>query len=150
MMLRHRASPVRILLLLLALVAASAGAQEEPHPVRVYFFWGVGCPFCDQQKVFLEALVADHPNVDVRDFEVYHVLENRNLLIELAAAFGHAVRGVPMTFIGDEVWVGFNRATGEQMRFAVERYQAYEGPDPADRLPPELREFALAQEEDEG
>jgi len=137
----------RLLVVFMALLATWAGAQEEPHQVRVYFFWGEGCPFCERQKVFLDELVATHPHVEVHDFEVYRVPANRDLLVELAATFGHTVRGVPMTFIGDEVWVGFNPALGEQMRFAVERYQTYEGPDPADRLPTELREFALAQRE---
>ena len=33
----------------------------------------------------------------------------------MAAAFGRPVTGVPMTFIGDEVWVGYTDAYGRQI-----------------------------------
>jgi glutaredoxin len=108
--------------------------------VPIYFFWGDGCPHCATQKVFLEQLKLDHPNVIVYDFEVYYVEANRPLMTAMAAAFGRPVTGVPMTFIGDEVWVGYNDAMGRQMRAAVERYQTYDAPDPADRVTPELRD----------
>ena len=139
-MLRRHALPAHILTLMLLLAAATAVAQEAPHPVHAYFFWGEGCPYCTLQKTFLEGLVADHPNVVVHAFEVYFVEENRAVLMAMAAAFGRDVRGVPMTFIGDEVWVGYSDALGRQMRAAVERYQAYEAPDPADRLSVMLRD----------
>jgi cytochrome c biogenesis protein CcdA/glutaredoxin len=108
--------------------------------VPIYFFWGDGCPHCATQKVFLEQLKLDHPNVIVYDFEVYFVEANRPLMTAMAAAFGRPVTGVPMTFIGDEVWVGYSDAMGRQMRAAVERYQTYDAPDPVDRVAPELRD----------
>jgi hypothetical protein len=58
----------------------------------------------------------------------------------MAAAFGRPVTGVPMTFIGDEVWVGYTDAYGRQMRDAVARYEGYAAPDPVDRVAPDLRE----------
>jgi len=134
----------RVLLLLLVWLPPAGLAQTSPMPERfavpVYFFWGEGCPHCANQKVFLEELEADHPNVVVYDFEVYNVPENRPLMTAMATAFGRPVTGVPMTFIGDEVWVGYNAAMGRQMRAAVERYETYAAPDPADRVAPEFRD----------
>jgi len=134
----------RTLLLLLAWLPLVGVAQTPAAPERfdvpIYFFWGDGCPHCATQKVFLEQLKRDHPNVKVFDFEVYYVEANRPLMTAMAAAFGRPVTGVPMTFIGDEVWVGFSDAMGRQMRAAVERYQTYDAPDPADRVAPELRD----------
>ena len=134
----------RTLLLLLAWLPLVGLAQSPTVPERftvpVYFFWGDGCPHCANQKVFLEQLKADHPNVVVYDFEVYNVPENRPLMTAMAAAFGRPVTGVPMTFIGDEVWVGYSDAMGRQMRAAVERYETYAAPDPVDRVAPELRD----------
>jgi glutaredoxin len=134
----------RTLLLLLAWLPLYGVAQTPVAPERfdvpIYFFWGDGCPHCATQKVFLDQLKLDHPNVIVYDFEVYYVEANRPLMTAMAAAFGRPVTGVPMTFIGDEVWVGYNDAMGRQMRAAVERYQAYDAPDPADRVAPELRD----------
>lgn len=134
----------RTLILLLAWLPLVGLAQNQAVPERfavpVYFFWGDGCPHCATQKVFLEQLTADHPNVIVYDFEVYNVPENRPLMTAMATAFGRPVTGVPMTFIGDEVWVGYSDAMGRQMRAAVERYGAYAAPDPVDRVAPELRD----------
>jgi hypothetical protein len=134
----------RTLLVLLAWLPLFGLAQSPTVPERfavpIYFFWGEGCPHCNNQKVFLEQLVIDHPNVVVYDFEVYNVPENRPLMTAMATAFGRPVTGVPMTFIGDEVWVGYNDAMGRQMRAAVERYETYAAPDPVDRVAPELRD----------
>lgn len=134
----------RTLLLLLAWLPLVGLAQTTPLPERfavpIYFFWGDGCPHCANQKVFLAQLQADHPNVVVHAFEVYNVPENRPLMTAMAAAFGRPVTGVPMTFIGDEVWVGYSDGAGRQMRAAVERYETYAAPDPADRVAPELRD----------
>ena len=119
--------------------AQSAAAGASTFPVPVYFFWGDGCPHCASQKVFHERLVADHPNVVIHDYEVYDVPAHRPLMEAMAAAYGRRVSGVPMTFIGDEVWVGYSDAYGRQMRDAVARYETYAAPDPLDRVAPELR-----------
>jgi thiol-disulfide isomerase/thioredoxin len=121
---------------------AGAGGPRR-FTVPIYFFWGDGCPHCATQKVFLTNLVAEHPNVVVYDFEVYYVPDNRPLMAAMAEAFGRQVTGVPMTFIGDEVWVGYSDAMGRQMRDAVERYSNYQAPDPVDRLDPELRSLIV-------
>ncbi|MDF1523704.1 MAG: glutaredoxin [Trueperaceae bacterium] len=137
----NRSNPWLLLFTLLAtLVSPGALAQGDPFPVPVYFFWGDGCPHCAAQKVFHEQLLADHPNVVIHAYEVYNVPENRPLMAAMAEAFGRPVTGVPMTFIGDEVWVGYTDAYGRQMTDAVARYGTYAAPDPVDRVAPELRE----------
>ncbi len=136
-------SALRLLVALAWLLPLAGTAFAQPATERftvpIYYFWGDTCPVCATQKVFLDALVRDRPNVVVRDFEVYRVAANRTIMDAMAAAFGRPVTGVPMTFIGDEVWVGFSDASGRQMRAAVERYETYAAPDPADRLDPEMR-----------
>ena len=132
-----------LLLLLLAATPALAqptGESAPPFPVPVYFFWGDGCPHCAAQKVFHEQLTADHPNVVLHAYEVYNVPANRPLMEAMAAAYGRPVTGVPMTFIGDEVWVGYTDAYGRQMTDAVARYETYAAPDPVDRVDAGLRE----------
>lgn len=125
---------------LAALVSGVAGAHEgAPDPVHLYFFWGDGCPYCAQQEVFHETLVAEYPNVVIHDFEVWNDADNRELMAAMAAAFSRPVTGVPMTFIGDEAWTGFSDTIAAQLRSAVGRYSGYQGPDAADRLDPVLR-----------
>lgn len=132
------------MLVLLATPWAFAQVQDEMPvaiQVPVYYFWGDGCPVCATQKEFHVALREAFPNVVIHDYEVYDIPANRPFMEAMAAAFGRSVRGVPMTFIGDEAWVGFSQLTAQQMRASIERYSGYQGPDPIDRLEVRFREF---------
>jgi glutaredoxin len=138
----RRAGLALAVMVLAALVALPhVGAQAEPvpaaserFPVPVYLFWGIGCPHCENQKRYFEGLADRFPSMRVHLFEVYQDAENRALLQAMAAAFGRDVTGVPMTFIGDEAWVGFSDTTGRQMAASIEAYSSYRAPDPLDRL----------------
>ena len=138
--------------LVLALVG-SAVAQDAairsgsgPHAVNVYYFWGDGCPVCVQQRAFLDQLEARYPEVTVHAFEVWYDSENLALLQAFSDAFRRPVTGVPVTFIGEDSWVGFNAVAGQQMTASVEAYRSYAAPDAADRLHPDVRDELLAAE----
>jgi glutaredoxin len=137
------ASAVRrafVLALALALSFSAAAAVRgtppgvDAHPVPVYIFWGDGCPHCATQKRFFERLEAWYPTMELHSFEVWYDADNRALMVEMAEAFGRSVTGVPMTFIGDEVWTGFSEAMGWQMEASIAALALTPGPDPADRL----------------
>jgi len=49
--------------------------------VNIYFFWGEGCPHCEDEKQFLEKLEKKYPEIKVNDFEVWNNSENRKLLM---------------------------------------------------------------------
>ncbi len=119
------------------------------HGVNVYYFWGDGCPVCAQQRVFLDWLVENYPEVEVHDFEVYYEIPNRELLEALSEAFGEPVRAVPVTFIGEQAWIGFSQTIATQMLASIERYLTYEAPDAADLIEAELRERFLPEELEE-
>ncbi len=145
-----RLATVSLAVSLLA-IAAFAGAQEAPggevadtHQVNVYYFWGDGCPVCVQQRAFLDRLEERYPEVIVQEFEVWYDADNRAVLQAFADAFGRQVTGVPVTFIGEDSWIGFNQVMGQQMTASVEAYRTYAAPDAADRLRPELRDELLA------
>ena len=90
--------------------------EENPEKVQVYYFWGEGCPFCADQNEFFEGIddeIMEH--VQLLDFETYRIPENSRFYQELALAHGETARGVPMTFIGDQVWSGFNERMGNEM-----------------------------------
>ncbi len=125
--------------------AEAAVAQPETYPVNVYYFWGDGCPICSQQRIYLDWLEEHYPEVEVHAFEVYRSMENRRLLEAMSAAFGRPVTGVPVTFIGEDAWIGFSQVASRQMTESVETYRTYDAPDAADRLPPEVREAMLPE-----
>jgi cytochrome c biogenesis protein CcdA/glutaredoxin len=123
--------PIRtlsLLILSLVLVLAAAPAaraaplsQEEAQtPVYIYFFWGEGCPHCEQAKPFLENLASRYPQVTLLAFEVYHSPENQTLLREMAAAQGFEPRYVPTIFIGEEYWEGFADPLRTEIEAAVQ------------------------------
>ncbi len=114
----------RAALLLLPVVAAAPAVHSQaraPSPPRVpiYVFWGDGCPHCTAQKPFLAELAATYPQVEVRSFEVWYQVENRELFRQMAARAGFEAGGVPATFIGERVWVGYHEALQREMELAV-------------------------------
>jgi thiol-disulfide isomerase/thioredoxin len=75
----------------------------------VYFFWGVGCPHCADQKPWMEELEEKYPDLEVKMLETYKNQDNAKLFQEMAKAYGIQARGVPATFIGDsDPVVGFS------------------------------------------
>ena len=111
-----------LLLSVLVLSAHSVGAappQQEAEPVVLYFFWGDGCPHCAQQKPFLEELSERYPNLEVREYEIYYVEENRDLFLEMAEAVGFEARAVPTTVIGERHWVGYSEDIAQEIEAQV-------------------------------
>jgi hypothetical protein len=101
---------------------------------------------CATQAAFHVTLQDSYPNVVLHAFEVYFEPDNRPLMEALAAAYGRSVSGVPMTFIGDETWTGFSQVVAQQMVAAVERYSAYNAPNPIDRVDPSFRRLLAPAE----
>lgn len=97
----------------------SINISDNEDKVVVYFFWGDGCPHCEEQKPFLEELESKYPEVEVKSFETWKNPENAKLFQEVAKAYDTTARGVPATFIGDEFWVGFADYMGEEMEQKV-------------------------------
>jgi cytochrome c biogenesis protein CcdA/glutaredoxin len=139
------ALPVVLAAVVLAAVAASSSlvGAAPLERVGVYVFWGDGCPHCEAEKRFLNSLQTEHPTMDVRLFEVWYDAANRALLLELAEAFGVTPSGVPVTFVGERVWIGFSESIGRQIASAVAAYAREGVVDPAERLGREGRQ-ALA------
>ncbi|NLZ24642.1 hypothetical protein GX888_02785, partial [Candidatus Dojkabacteria bacterium] len=99
------------LLLLLTLPYAKILAQSESlkvdNTVNIYFFWGVGCPHCEKEKVFLERLKQEYPEVNILDFEVWGDRDNLDLMLQFAKLLDIDVQGVPFTVIGEHYIIGW-------------------------------------------
>ncbi|MGC2063932.1 MAG: thioredoxin family protein, partial [Thermodesulfovibrionales bacterium] len=68
--------------------------------IVVYFFWGEGCPHCEQEKTFLAAMQQRNPELEIQSYEVKKNRDNAALFSRIAAAYGITVKGIPATFIG--------------------------------------------------
>ncbi len=78
--------------------------------VNVYLFWQNGCPHCALEKPFLKNLSKEYP-VNVYLFEIGDK-KNLNLWMDFCKLYNEKPLGVPMTFIGDKHFVGFDKGDG--------------------------------------
>ena len=93
---------------------------KEIPPLKIYFFWGEGCPHCAKAKPFLEQLTITYPKTVLESFEIYYVAENQELLRNMGEKYGFSPRYVPTIFIGDDHWEGFSDAIQSQIEAAVQ------------------------------
>jgi thiol-disulfide isomerase/thioredoxin len=92
------------------------------NTVCVFLFYSNGCPHCAQERPFLQQLLQKYP-IDLHEFEVGNP-DNSNLWYQISNKYKTQPIGVPMTFIGDKVFIGF--AYGDQEVFNSQ-YNAFIG-----------------------
>ena len=122
----------RLLLMVLALTLLSSIVSAAD--VDLYFFHGRGCPHCAAEEKFLEVMVEKYP-LTVHAHEVYFDKDGRALFQKFADAYGQELGGVPTTFVGDKVIVGFNDAIGSTIEAEIKRCSEEGCPDPASKVP---------------
>jgi thiol-disulfide isomerase/thioredoxin len=92
------------------------GVFDEKGNTVVYFFWGDGCPHCENQKPFLEEMENKYPDLEIKMFETWSDRDNAELFQEMAEAYGIEARGVPATFIGEaEPIIGYRESMNENI-----------------------------------
>ncbi|KKQ53504.1 MAG: hypothetical protein US83_C0018G0008 [Candidatus Falkowbacteria bacterium GW2011_GWC2_38_22] len=94
---------------------------EAGETVNVYFFWGKGCPHCEQEKPFLEKMTKKYSRLRVNEYEVWGNKQNRDLMKSFAEKLGANISGVPFTVVGEHYFNGWmNEAhTGGQIEDAI-------------------------------
>ncbi|MBN1889810.1 MAG: thioredoxin family protein [Thermoflexales bacterium] len=103
-----------VLVTSLGLVAPAATAQT--NKVVIYFFWGDGCPHCEDAKPVLETMARRNPLVELQSYEVWYVPENQALFKKMAKEAGFEPQSVPTIFVGQRHWMGWS----EQIKREVE------------------------------
>ncbi|MFA5777668.1 MAG: hypothetical protein WC906_04480 [Parcubacteria group bacterium] len=97
----------------------SAGASEN---IKVYLFYGNGCPHCAKEMQFLQEMQEIYPNLEIRSFEIYHSKENALLLQKIGKSMDADVSGVPFSVIGDKYFVGYaENITSEEIKSQIEK-----------------------------
>jgi glutaredoxin-related protein/cytochrome c biogenesis protein CcdA len=92
-------------------------AQEQ---IEIDFFYSQTCPHCAQEKIFLEDLKSDYPEIKVNSFDFS---KNIDLLKQYYQEYDvseefHGL--VPITFVQDKHFVGFEEETGNEIRDLIE------------------------------
>src|SRR5512143_1490683 len=100
-------------------VAASEQQQNRTERVRLYLFWGKGCPHCSEEIEFLKTLKQKYPTLEVKEYEVWYDKQNASLFGRIIKAAGGQAVGVPGTVIGNRVFIGFNVQTARAIEDAI-------------------------------
>jgi hypothetical protein len=105
---------MRALRLFLAFVSMTA-LPAAAASVDVYLFWRVGCPHCEREIEFLDALAAASAEVRLHKLEVSGSRENAALMVEAARRLGVEAGSVPLTVVGSRAWVGYDERIGREI-----------------------------------
>ncbi|GAB4483204.1 MAG: membrane protein [Thermodesulfovibrionales bacterium] len=121
------------LFLLLAFLCPAHAVAADRREVVVYFFWGDGCPHCAREKVYLDSLTRKHPEIRLMSYEVWKNRANASFFTRMTEDAGIASTGVPVTFVGTGVFVGFSDRTAREIDAAIGRCLAEGCIDPSKR-----------------
>jgi cytochrome c biogenesis protein CcdA len=97
-----------------------APTAEVTDPATLLLFHGEGCPRCAAEREYLVGLAERHPDLVIREYEVWNDVENQELLMQYAEDLEFEPAGVPVTIVGDQVWIGFSEPIAAEIEAAVE------------------------------
>jgi cytochrome c biogenesis protein CcdA/glutaredoxin len=91
--------------------------SAENNDIEVHLFYGQGCPHCGAAIEFLESL--EYQNLNVVKHEVYFDDTERKLFLQVANSYNQETQGVPMIFVGENYFVGFDNKIGENIEKSI-------------------------------
>lgn len=97
----------------------------DNNKVNIYFFWGDGCPHCEEGFKFLDSISDEYGKYfKLNKFEVWNNEENAELMEKFAAKMGDEVSGVPYIVIGEKTFKGYSERYEESIKEAIkEQYK---------------------------
>ncbi len=102
-----------------ARAAAAPLADSGESSATLVLFHGEGCPHCASERAWLEDLAAAYPQLRIEQYEVWNDEANREVLDRYAADLGFEPTGVPVTIVGDQVWIGFSAPIATEIEASV-------------------------------
>ena len=108
------------------------GLDEEK--VKLYLFYGDGCPHCAEEKVFLSSIEDKYPNLEIIKYEVWYDSENANLFKDVQNKLHINRNGVPTTVIGKDYFVGYNDSLAAKIERAIDFYSSNEYVDVVEQI----------------
>lgn len=92
----------------------------DENKVNIYLFWGDGCPHCENAINFLNSIENEYGNYyKLNKFEVWHNMDNLDILQQFANKMGDEVSVIPYIIIGDKTFKGFNEGYKQQIIEAI-------------------------------
>ena len=107
----------KILILLLLFIPFVVKAKEE---VKVYLFWGEGCPHCeDAKKFFKEFENTDKEKYELIEIEVWQNKNNSKLMSDVSKELNQNVTSVPYIVIGEKTFSGFYSGIEKEIKSSI-------------------------------
>ncbi len=126
----------KIILSIITLIFLFGGFNfVSAQDVEIDFFYSPICPHCAREKIFLEELESEYPQIKINRYDVINSQENQRFLGEFCEKYKvpESLRGlVPATFTPQKYFIGFDDKIAEEMKSCLEEC-----------LKPEKEEFSL-------
>jgi glutaredoxin len=119
--------PIFLFTLVFLGFSASVFATQDNNvsSVCLYYFYGKECPFCNKlaDVKFFENLQKEIPSIDLKKFEVFHDRQNASLMNKFFNKYNVLDQdmAVPVVFIGDTYFSGFNSITNDLKNYILEK-----------------------------
>lgn len=110
---------ILIFVLLSFFLPAGLGAKDDK---AVYLFYSKTCPHCQKELAYLGNLQKKYPDIKIERLEIN---SNYEFFEMFAGQYNSNTSGVPRTFVGDKVFIGFTENPGDLV--FVDTYKAYFG-----------------------
>jgi glutaredoxin len=91
---------------------------------KLILFHSESCPHCQEERRWLEGIRANYPGLVIEEYEIGSP-ENASLFAKMSQEYNTTSAGVPRTFIGSKVFVGFSEEEGDLVY--NQGYKAYIG-----------------------
>jgi thiol-disulfide isomerase/thioredoxin len=108
-----------MIVIIFVLTPLTVNAAES---LEINFFYSKTCPHCAKEEVFLPTLEAEYGSrIKINKYEISSS-KNQEIFLDFINNSGRNINGVPATFIGDEVIVGYlsDTTTGEQIKKLID------------------------------
>jgi glutaredoxin-related protein len=95
--------------------------QALEKKATLYFFYSQTCPHCAEEKIFLEKMAPQYPELEIKKFDLTASQENLSLFKKVGEKFD-SPGYVPFTVVGEDHIVGFlnEEITGKEIEKMVE------------------------------
>jgi hypothetical protein len=117
--------------LLICLTAILIPARAQTKQPAVYFFGASECDYCANGLSFLTQWKKSDDRFSLRVFDIVASSDDAGAFVQIVQAIGLADPRVPMTVVGNHVFIGYegDATTGVDIKAAVEQCRASSCPD---------------------
>ena len=101
--------------------------EIEDNKVNLYLFHGQECPHCEEEREWLKEIETKYKNqLNIYYFEVWHNNDNAKIMEDVSKELSIEKKGVPLTIIGKEYYVGYSKAIGSRIESKIKEYAEIE------------------------